>query len=113
MSPLLASAAGLLVALLSACAQVLFKLSSLSAQRGILAKLRDPRFTGGILLFAVCPLISYFVLKAIDYSLYYALTALSHVCIVLLSRVFLHEGMDKWKASGIGLIIAGLIVYHL
>jgi drug/metabolite transporter (DMT)-like permease len=110
MTLLLAVAGAVLVALFSATGQLLYKKASLLPVRHHWQRWLSRPFLAGSLMFAICPFISYFILSVLDYSLFYALTALTYIFVSVLSCRYLSERMDIWKLAGLACILAGLVL---
>lgn len=110
MNTALGLAGSVLVAVLTAFGQILYKQASLLPLKGLWRRLCSLPFVAGSLLFLLCPVISYFVLGVLDYSLYYALTALVYVFVTLLSHSFFAETIDARKLAGLALILGGLVL---
>ncbi|MBN2452350.1 MAG: hypothetical protein JXR77_18330 [Lentisphaeria bacterium] len=100
------------VALLTAVAQVLLKRSAL-ATPSFSGRLGDRRFVGAVALFAACPLLVIWALGSVDFSFYYATTALNYVFVAAGSRFAFGEAIDRRKVAGCILIVVGLIVFAL
>lgn len=58
-------------------------------------------------------LIAIFVMRILDFTIYYALTALNFVFISILSTIFLDEKLDGLKIGGVLIIVIGLIIFNL
>jgi drug/metabolite transporter (DMT)-like permease len=100
------------VAFLTACGQILFKFAAME-DAPFVKKFVDVRFILGVVLFLVCPVLTIFALKHIEYSRYYATTALNYVFVICGSRFALKERVDLKKLIGIILILIGLFFYML
>ena len=66
----------------------------------------------GALLFLLCIPISLFVLTKLDFSVFYSFSALTYICISVLSGMFLKEKMDLQKTIGTVVIVIGVIIYN-
>ena len=99
-----------LVAFLTACGQLLFKLAAMK-EAAFFRKFLDCRFLAGAGLFLICPFLSILALKHVEYSHYYATTALNYVFVVVGSRYILAEPVGTRKIFGMGCIMAGLVFY--
>lgn len=64
-----------------------------------------------ILLFLITPVCSFFALKNIPIDIVYVSTSLTIFIVVIFSRVFLNERIDKQRYLGIGLILLGVVLY--
>lgn len=98
------------VAMLTAAGQILFKFAAMT-EVPLLRKFMDVRFCVGVALFLICPVLTIWALKHVDYSFYYATTALNTVFIVLGSRFCLRERIDIRKIVAIGLILIGIALF--
>lgn len=99
-----------LVALLAAVGNLFFKRASLSGGKSFLRKIFSWYFVFGGGFFVLCPVISSFCARYIEFTVMYAMTALNFVFILLLSRLFLKEKLDRYKLAGVGLIVAGILL---
>lgn len=102
-----------LVSFLAALGNLFFKKAALSGKKTLIQKMFSIPFILGGMLFVICPVISSYCARYLDFSILYAMTALNFVFILLLSRVFLAEKLDKYKLSGVGFIIIGILVIVL
>lgn len=94
--------------LISAISQILLKKGS--SQKNIYIN-KFTIFGYTIMIFATfLTLIAY---KNVDLSLSQVLQALSFVFVIILSKIFLKEKIDKRKIVGIITIIIGIIVFNL
>lgn len=73
-------------------------------------KLIKPLFILGGLIFAVCPIVSSWCAKYIDFSIMYAMTSLNFLFILFFSKFLLREPLDRNKIIGVVMIVAGLLV---
>lgn len=76
-------------------------------------KLIRPLFILGGSIFAVCPIVSSWCAKYIDFSVMYAMTSLNFLFILIFSKFLLHEPLDRNKIIGVMMIVAGLLVMVL
>ena len=74
---------------------------------------RDHKLLLGILLSAVSFLPFVIALHFADLSLAYPLKALSFVWVIILSKIYLNESIDKEKVIASLLIVAGVILLSL
>ena len=86
-----------IVAFLAALGNLFFKKAALSEKKTLLAKMFTMPFILGGILFVACPVISSFCARYLDFSILYSMTALNFVFILLLSKLFLSEKIDKYK----------------
>jgi drug/metabolite transporter (DMT)-like permease len=52
-------------------------------------------------------------LKGLDLKLFYALTSLNYVVVMVLSRIVLRESLSRNKVVAGCLIVAGVVVFNL
>jgi len=112
--PYLALAA---VVLLSSTAQVLVKrgagrLITGRGPRTLLASVSPELFGGGIALLAAPPLY-FFALTRLELGLAFAATALTQAVVVLAGWLLLAERLRRLSLVGLGLVLAGLLVWNL
>ena len=102
------------VAALAALGQLLLKQTARTPRPATWwVRLRDPRLLAAVGCFAMCPPLVVWVLRSVDFSVYYASTALNSVFVAALSRAFLGEALDWRKITSCALIVAGLIVFSM
>jgi drug/metabolite transporter (DMT)-like permease len=73
-------------------------------------KIFRPLFILGGAVFFLCPIISSFAARALDFSMLYGMTSLNFVFILFFSRYLLQEKIDWPKIIGVCIIIIGLLV---
>lgn len=113
--------AGVLVALASSVGQICFKFvsrrtgagSSHGPVRRALAIALDPWFSSGAALFVASAAASVWIMTAMDFSVYYSLSAFNYVFITVLSRLMLREPIGGRKVLGNVIIVAGIVIYSL
>jgi len=93
----------------AAVGQICFKKTAL-LETSFLRKFIHPTFLFGGVLFLCCPVISSLAAQAVDFSVLYAMTSLSFVFVLILSRWILKEKVDWPKAVGVVFIVIGLAV---
>lgn len=102
------------VAALAALGQLLLKQTAQAPRPATWwARMGDPRLPAAVCCFAACPPLVVWALRSVDFSVYYASTALNYVFVAGLSRAFLGEALDWRKITSCVLIVAGLIVFSL
>jgi multidrug transporter EmrE-like cation transporter len=72
----------------------------------------NPSSIAGYCLFLVVTICGVLALKGLDLKLLYALTSLNYGVTVVLSRVFLHESLDRKKIVAVSIIL-GIIVFNI
>ncbi len=75
--------------------------------------IKDHKFMFGVLLSVLSFFPFVIALKFVDLSLAYPLKALSFVWVILLSRIYLKEEIDRAKILASFLIITGIILLSL
>jgi len=66
-------------------------------------------YFGGI-LYISASVLNIFLLRTLDYSVVYPLTALTYVWTILIARIFLKEPFNKYKIIAIALIGVGIML---
>ena len=99
-----------IVALLTAAGHLLFKKTALKG-KSFLRKLVDPVFLLGGLLFASAPVLTFLAARHLDFSIIFSATALNFIFVMVFSRIFLGEPIDRPKIAGLVGITAGLVIY--
>ena len=69
-------------------------------------------FLYGVSLFFLSVVLSFFVMMHMDYSVFYSLTALNYLFVLMLSKLYLKECLDKYKLIGNLIIVIGVVVYN-
>ena len=87
-----------------------FKKGSADFSMNVLHQLKNTNLIIGVLLYAVPTPIYLWALKNADLSLLYPINSLTYIWVSLLSMKFLGERMNKYKWTGTGLIILGVIM---
>ncbi len=94
---------------LTAIAQILLKIGSNDTNSIYLN-----RFSiSGYFVFLVVTLLGILALKGLDLKLYYALTSLNYLLILIFSNIVLKEEITKNKIIGVMLIVWGIIIFNL
>src|SRR5207249_10403630 len=65
---------------------------------------------GGLSLYGLFTLLLIFALRDGELSVIYPIIALNYVWVTILSLIFFHETMNRFKAAGVAVIVLGLIV---
>lgn len=99
----------ILASLLTAIGHICFKKVAI-VDTTFLKKIFHPLFIMGATLFFLCPIMSLFAARVLDFSVLYGMTSLNFVFILLLSHYLLQETIDFPKISGVCVIIVGLLV---
>lgn len=105
------------VVLLSAAAQVLVKrgAAGLVTGRGLRALLGSvsPSLAAGGLAVLAAPPLYFYALTRLELGLAYAATALTQAAVAAAGWLFLRERLRPPALAGLGLIVAGLILWNL
>ncbi|VVB88557.1 4-amino-4-deoxy-L-arabinose-phosphoundecaprenol flippase subunit ArnE [uncultured archaeon] len=72
----------------------------------------NPATATGYFLFLIVTISSVLALKGIDLKVFYALTSLNYIVVMILSRVVLKEEMSRNKLQAMCLIVLGVIVFN-
>ena len=99
--------------LLSSCAHVFLKRYALAKNMRDAGGLLDRRFLLGMALFGSSVSLGVAALFFLEFSQYYAVTALNFLFISIFSYRFLGEPMDRYKIVGNLIIITGILVFNL
>jgi len=113
----LSGGAWLAVLLIMAALTMLGSIGAIFLKRGSAAfrlhvpsLLRNKPFIFGGLLYALSAAGYVVLLRYLPLSLAYPLTSMSYVWVALLSTKYLNERVDKWRWTGIGLIVLGIVL---
>jgi drug/metabolite transporter (DMT)-like permease len=98
-----------LATLLAAAGQICFKKVAL-LESSFARKLVHPTFWLGGGLFLSTPVMSSLAAQVVDFSILYAMTSLTFVFVLLLSRWLLKERIDWPKGAGVVVILLGLAI---
>lgn len=102
-----------LAAILTAIGQVLLKKYALRSPRSFFKKITNIYLITSITSFVVTTALSIYIMQSLDFTVYYALTALNFVFITYFSVLYLNEKADKHKLLGLSVIVLGLIIFNL
>jgi len=112
-----AAAALVGVVLLSTAAQVLVKrgAAGLVTRRGARALLGSvsPQLAAGAAVLLAAPPLYFFALSRLELGLAFASTALTQGAVARAGRRFLGERLRPAQLAGLGLVLAGLLVWNL
>jgi len=103
------------IAFLVAIAQINFKIgaSRINVRLSFHYNIKNWHLILGLFLFSLAPFLSVFVMRVVDFSVFYAFTALNYFFVMILSKILLHEKIDRFKIIGNIVIILGIIVFNL
>lgn len=99
-----------LVAFLAAAGNLCFKKAAVQKSLPFLKRFLSGYYLVGIGFFVVCPILTACGARFVDFSVMYAMTSLNFVFVLLLSRIFLKETIDRYKIGGVTLILAGIML---
>ena len=66
-----------------------------------------------IFLFLITPVFSFFALQQISIDIVYVFTALTIFVVMLLSKIFLKEDIQRNTYKGVFLILVGVVIYAI
>lgn len=98
---------------LSSVSQIMLKRSAEKTYESCLKEYLNPLVILAYGLFFGCTLITMYALKVVPLSMSPVLEASGYVFVAALSRIFLKERISKKKILGLGVIIAGILIYAL
>lgn len=98
--------------LMGASGAFFFKKSA-ECMDGLFSLLRIPTFYLGGMLYAVSALMNVMLLRVMDYTVLYPLTATTYIWSLLIGSRFLGEKIHAKKALGIAMILAGVLLLAL
>jgi undecaprenyl phosphate-alpha-L-ara4N flippase subunit ArnE len=101
---------------LIAAGQVMFKLTSASAQgldaKGLMALFLNPVFLAALALYGFGTIVWIFVLKQVPLTLAYSFMGLTFCFVPLLAQFFLGETLTLRYFIGVALIIGGMVAIN-
>lgn len=102
----------ILTILLTGIGQTILKIGTLNNNSSLGVYINPATITGYI-LFLIVTISSVLALKGIELKLFYTLTSLNYVIVMILSRVILKENLSRNKIGSIFLIMVGLIIFNI
>lgn len=99
-------------ALLSALGQVFLKKYALASKKKGLRRFIHKYFSASVTCFLAAFGTAVYVMQTMEFTVYYAVTSLNFVFVMLLSGRMLGEKLDREKIGGILLIVIGLIIFN-
>lgn len=99
--------------LVSSVSQILLKKSTKKEYDSFLAQYLNFPTMFAYFLFFLSSLMTVFAYKGVPLSLGPVLEATGYIYVSVLGYIFLKEKISKKKALGLGLIIAGIVVFNL
>lgn len=101
------------IIILTSLGQILLKIGSISGNNSIFKIFIQPASIAGYVIFALVAYLSIDAIKEMELKVFFAVTSLTYVTVLLLSSVFLHEKITKMKILAIFLITCGVIIFNL
>lgn len=98
---------------ISSVSQVLLKKSAESKHKNALAEYLNPRVIVAYGLFFGATLVTVIALKYVPVSLGTVLESTGYIFVTILGVVFLKEQVSRRKLIGLGIILAGVLLYSL
>lgn len=89
----------------TALGQLLFKMYYINGRTGYVI------FAVG--MFVTVPVFSYLALANLSLAIVYMSTALTHVLVVVMSRIVLHEMLSRRRIVAGGLIVLGVVLFNV
>lgn len=102
----------ILMTLIGAFGAFFFKGSAEKA-KGILALVWTPSFYLGGFLYGLSALLNVILLRYVDYTILYPMTAITYIWSLIISGFFLEEKITKHKIVGISLICSGVVLLNM
>lgn len=99
----------LLMTLIGSLGAFFFKRST-ESMSGVFSLLKIPSFYIGGILYASGALINVILLRYMDYTVLYPMTAVAYIWSLVISNRFLGERITKKKVLGIALVCAGVVL---
>ncbi len=103
------------IQLLVAYSQYNLKIGSrkLDLKKDLAYNLRNYNMILAIFLFLLVPVLSVFVMRFMEFSIFYSFTAFNYIFIMLFSWKLLKEKFDKLRIIGNILVIIGVVIFNL
>ncbi len=99
----------LLMTLIGAIGAFFFKRSTQKAD-GLWQLFRIPSFFCGAGLYVTSALLNVVLLRFMDYTILYPMTAITYIWTLIISALFLREKITKGKIAGIILVCLGVFI---
>ena len=77
---------------------------------GFFSALKSWRFYVGGVLYVIAAVLNIILLRYMDYTVLYPMTAITYIWTLLLSRLFLNESVEKKKLLGVLVICCGVFL---
>lgn len=98
---------------ISSVSQIMLKRSAQKTYESRLKEYLNPLVIFAYVLFFGCTFISLYALKVVPLSMSPILEASGYIFVAVLSRLILKERINRKKAVGLGVILAGILIYAL
>ena len=98
---------------LSSVSQIMLKASAGKTYPSRLREYLNPLVIFAYVLFFSCTFIGLYALKVVPLSMSPVLEASGYIFVAILSRIILKEKISKKKTLGLGIIIAGILIYAI
>ena len=93
--------------------QTLLKMgANQSCKKKFCAAYINPYTVTAYSLYVLATVFTVYALKEIPLKLFYTATSIKFVLILMMSRIILHEKIDKNKLISVGLIVSGVIIFN-
>lgn len=102
----------MLAILLTGISQVLLKIGARNDNTRMGVYL-NPFTAAAYFIFLIVTICGVFALQGLELKLFYALTSLNYVVVMVLSGVVLNEEMNVDKLRAVGLIVIGVVVFNI
>ena len=104
----------LLVTVFTGANQVLLKIgANHGSSQNIIAAYVNPYTFGAYALYLIVTILTVFALQDIQLKLFYAVSSLKFVLILLLSKLILDESLNREKIVSVVLIVCGILIFNL
>lgn len=101
----------ILMTLIGASGAFFFKRSAVKAN-GIFSLVWIPSFYLGGFLYGLSALFDVILLRYVDYTILYPMTAITYIWSLIISKIFLGEKITKNKIVGVALICLGVVLLN-
>lgn len=101
--------AAVLMTLVGALGAYFYKIAS-AGEPGLLPLLRRPSFWVGTLVYLTSSVLNIWLLRRLDYTVLYPMTAITYVWSLLLGRLFLGERITPRKLAGVAVLLLGVFL---
>jgi len=103
----------LFAVLISSASQILLKKSANRVHDSKIREYLNVLVITAYVIFFTAMLINVFVLKKVPMSAMPVIETTGYIYVAILSRIFLKEKISKKSAVGLGIILAGIIVFFI